>query len=208
MLKNADCKKILLTGFEPFGGYSENSSWEVAQRVASYGVEMSAVEVVAVQLPVSFARVGEVLRSAIELHTPDLVIMLGQTTATDCVRLERVALNIMDSVMGDNDGSKPDEEPIYEGEESALFTSLPIKRLRSAIEAQGVAVKISNSAGLYVCNRTYYEALRLCKERAMQAIFVHLPLFDEQQQPQNIKKPTMPLADMAKAVQAIIEIKI
>ena len=208
MLKNADCKKILLTGFEPFGGYSENSSWEVAQRVASYGVEMSAVEVVAVQLPVSFARVGEVLRSAIELHTPDLVIMLGQTTATDCVRLERVALNMMDSVMGDNDGSKPDEEPIYEGEESALFTSLPIKRLRSAIEAQGIAVKISNSAGLYVCNRTYYEALRQCKERAMQAIFVHLPLFDEQQQPQNIKKPTMPLADMAKAVQAIIEIKI
>ena len=208
MLKNADCKKILLTGFEPFGGYSENSSWEVAQRVASYGIEMRAVEVVAVQLPVSFARVGEVLRSAIELHTPDLVIMLGQTTATDCVRLERVALNMMDSVMGDNDGSKPDEEPIYEGEESALFTSLPIKRLRSAIEAQGIAVKISNSAGLYLCNRTYYEALRLCKERAMQAIFVHLPLFDEQQQPQNIKKPTMPLADMAKAVQAIIEIKI
>ena len=208
MLKNADCKKILLTGFEPFGGYSENSSWEVAQRVASCGIEMRAVEVVAVRLPVSFARIGEVLRSAIELHTPDLVIMLGQTTATDCVRLERVALNMMDSVMGDNDGSKPDEEPIYEGEESALFTSLPIKRLRSAIEAQGIAVKISNSAGLYVCNRTYYEALRLCKERAMQAIFVHLPLFDEQQQPQNIKKPTMPLADMAKAVQAIIEIKI
>lgn len=200
--------RVLLTGFEPFGGYSENSSWEVAQRVASCGIEMRTIEVVAVRLPVSFARVGEVLRPAIELHIPDLVIMLGQTTATDCVRLERVALNMMDSVMGDNDGSKPDEEPIYEGEESALFTSLPIKRLRSAIEAQGIAVKISNSAGLYVCNRTYYEALRLCKERAMQAIFVHLPLFDEQQQPQNIKKPTMPLADMAKAVQAIIEIKI
>ena len=195
--------KVLVTGFEPFGRFSENSSWEVAQRVASCGVE--GAEVVAVQLPVSFARVGEVLRSAIELHIPDLLIMLGQTTATDCVRLERVALNMMDSVMGDNDGAKPDEEPIYEGEESALFTSLPIKQLRSAIEEQGIAVKISNSAGLYVCNRTYYEALRLCKERAMQAIFIHLPLFDGQQQPENIKKPTMPLEDMAKAVQTIIE---
>ena len=195
--------KVLVTGFEPFGRFSENSSWEVAQRVASCGVE--GAEVVAVQLPVSFARVGEVLRSAIELHIPDLLIMLGQTTATDCVRLERVALNMMDSVMGDNDGSKPDEEPIYEGEESALFTSLPIKQLRSAIEEQGIAVKISNSAGLYVCNRTYYEALRLCKERAMQAIFIHLPLFDGQQQPENIKKPTMPLEDMAKVVQTIIE---
>ena len=195
--------RVLVTGFEPFGEYSENSSWEVAQRVASCGVEEA--EVVAAQLPVSFVRVGEVLRSAIELHTPDLLIMLGQSTVTDRIKLERVALNMMDSAVGDNDGTTPDEEPIYENEDNALFTSLPIKRLRRAIEEQGVSVKISNSAGLYVCNLTYYEALRLCKERAMQAIFLHLPLFDEQQQPQNIKKPTMPLADMAKAVQTIIE---
>lgn len=197
--------KVLITGFEPFGGYTDNSSWEVVQRVASCGVEGVDVEVVAVQLPVSFARVGEVLRSAIELHTPDLVIMLGQTTATDCVRLERVALNMMDSAMGDNDGVKPDEEPIYKGEESALFTLLPIKRLRSAIEAKGINVKISNSAGLYVCNRTYYEALRLCREReGLQAIFVHLPLCEGQTLSQPDKK-SMPLGDMCRAVQTIIE---
>ena len=67
--------RVLVTGFEPFGKFSENSSWEVAQRVASCGVEEA--EVVAAQLPVSFVRVGEVLRSAIELHTPDLLICLG-----------------------------------------------------------------------------------------------------------------------------------
>ena len=196
---------VLLTGFEPFGGYTDNSSWEVAQRVASCGVEGVDVEVVAVQLPVSFARVGEVLRSAIELHTPDLVIMLGQTTTTDCVRLERVALNMMDSRKADNDGYIADEEPICEGEESALFTSLPIKILRSAIEAQGIAVKITNSAGLYVCNRTYYEALRLCREReGLQAIFVHLPLCEGQTLSQTDKK-SMPLGDMCRAVQTIIE---
>ena len=190
---------VLLTGFEPFGGYTDNSSWEVAQRVASCGVEGVDVEVVAVQLPVSFARVGEVLRSAIELHTPDLVIMLGQTTTTDCVRLERVALNMMDSRKADND------EPIYEGEESALFTSLPIKSFRSAIEVQGIAVKITNSAGLYVCNRTYYEALRLCREReGLQAIFVHLPLCEGQILSQPDKK-SMLLGDMCRAVQTIIE---
>ena len=194
--------KVLITGFEPFGEYSENSSWAVAQRVASCGVEEA--EVVAVQLPVSFARVGEALKGAIELHTPDLLIMLGQSTVTDRIKLERVALNMMDSAVGDNDGATPDEEPIYKGEESALFTSQPIKRLHSAIDEKGIAVKISNSAGLYVCNRTYYEALRMCKERAMQAIFVHLPLFDGQQ-PQNNKKMTMPLENMVKAIQTIIE---
>lgn len=197
--------RVLLTGFEPFGGYTDNSSWEVAQGVASCGVEGVDVEVVAVQLPVSFARVGEVLRSAIESHTPDLVIMLGQTTTTDCVRLERVALNMMDSHKADNDGYIADEEPIYEGEEIALFTSLPIKSFRSAIEAQGIAVKITNSAGLYVCNRTYYEALRLCREReGLQAIFVHLPLCEGQTSSQPDKK-SMPLGDMCRAVQTIIE---
>mgnify|MGYP003554454037 FL=1 len=102
---------------------------------------------------------------------------------------------MMDSALGDNDGVKPDEEPIYKGEESALFTLLPIKRLRSAIEAKGINVKISNSAGLYVCNRAYYEALRLCKERAMQAIFVHLPLYEGQ----TTAKPEKPIGSMDSA---------
>ena len=193
---------VLVTGFEPFGEYSENSSWAVAQKVASCAIK--GAEVVAERLPVSFARAGTVLRSAIELHTPDLVIMLGQSGTTDRVKLERVALNMMDSANGDNDGTKPDEEPIYKGEDNALFTSLPIKQLRSAIEAQGIAVKISNSAGLYVCNRIYYEALRMCKERAMQAIFVHLPLCEEQTSHQTDNK-TIPLGDMCRAVETIIE---
>jgi pyroglutamyl-peptidase len=194
--------RAIVTGFEPFGDYSENSSWEVARTVASCDVD--GVEIVAVQLPVSFARVGGALRCAVEQHTPDLLIMLGQSSATDRIRLERVALNLMDSAMGDNDGFKPNEEPIYDGEESALFTTLPIKHLRRAIDEQGISVKISNSAGLYVCNRIYYEALRMCKERAMQAIFVHLPLCEEQTSHQTDKK-SMTLGEMCRAVQTIIE---
>ena len=194
--------RVLVTGFEPFGEYSENSSWEVARQVVSCGV--IGAEVVAEQLPVSFARVSEDLRCAIELHTPDLLIMLGQSAAADRIKLERVALNMMDSAMGDKDGAKPDEDPIDENGAAALFTSLPIKKMRSAIEAKGINVKISNSAGLYVCNCAYYEALRMCKERAMQAIFIHLPLYEGQTSPRRDKK-TMPLGDMCRAVQTIIE---
>lgn len=195
-------RKILITGFEPFGSYAENSSWEAAKKVASFGVFNA--DIATECLPVSFVRAPMALREAIDRHTPDVVIMLGQSATADRIKLERVALNMMDSAMCDNDGAKPDEEPIYEGEERALFTSLPIKHLRSAIEAQGIAVKISNSAGLYVCNRVYYEALRLCKERAMQAIFIHLPLYEEQTSNQPDKK-SMPLGDMCRAVQTIIE---
>lgn len=195
--------RVLVTGFEPYGNYSENSSWKAAQQIAFCSIE--GVEVVAKLLPVSFSRVGKVLRSAIELHSPDLLILLGQSAAVDNIKLERVALNMMDSRNADNDGYTPNEVPIDKNGATALFTSLPIKALRSAIEAKGINVKISNSAGLYVCNRLYYEALQLCCERgAMQAIFVHLPLYEGQTSPQTDKR-TMPLGDMCRAIQTIIE---
>ena len=89
--------RLLLTGFEPFGGYAENSSWEVAKAVASCGV--LGVEVIAEQLPVSFHRVEAMLRTFVERHRPDVIIMLGQSALTDRVKLERVALNMMDSRM-------------------------------------------------------------------------------------------------------------
>ena len=193
--------KVLITGFEPFGGYSYNSSWEVARRVSITCVE--GVEVFAEQLPVSFQRVEGVLRDAVERHRPDVLIMLGQSALADGVRLERVALNMMDSVMGDNDGYKPCEETIYEGEDNALFTTMPIKQLHKALADFAIPAKISNSAGLYVCNRTYYGALRLCNERAIKAIFVHLPLF-ENQTSDNANAKKMPLVDMVKAIEIII----
>lgn len=193
--------KVLITGFEPFGGYSYNSSWEVASRVSAICVE--GVEVFAEQLPVSFQRVEGVLRDAVEIHRPDVLIMLGQSALADGVRLERVALNMMDSVMGDNDGYKPCEETIYEGEDNALFTTMPIKQLHKALADFAIPAKISNSAGLYVCNRTYYGALRLCDERAIKAIFVHLPLF-ENQTSDNANAKKMPLVDMVKAIEIII----
>jgi pyroglutamyl-peptidase len=109
----------------------------------------------------------------------------------------------MDSVMEDNDGYKPCEEIIYEGENNALFTTMPIKQLHKALADFAIPAKISNSAGLYVCNRTYYGALRLCNERAIKAIFVHLPLFENQTSDSaNAKK--MPLVDMVKAIEIII----
>lgn len=194
--------KILITGFEPFGDYAENSSWEAVKKVASFGVFNA--DIATECLPVSFVRAPMTLREAIDRHTPDVVIMLGQSATANCIKLERVALNMMDSAMGDNDGAKPDEEPIDEDGVTALFTSIPIKILRSAIEAKGINVKISNSAGLYVCNRTYYEGLRICRERGARAIFVHLPLYEGQTSPHRDKK-NMPLGDMCRAIQTIIE---
>ena len=194
--------RVLLTGFEPYWDYPENSSWAVAEKVAACGVE--GADIAIEQMPVSFSRVAVALHNAIEKHNPEVIIMLGQSGGSDKVKLERVALNLMDAKLADNDGYTPNEEPINTETPTALFTNTPIKALRAAIEEQGISVKISNSCGLYVCNRLYYEALMLCNERHMKAIFVHLPFYEGQPSAKQ-EKPTMPLSDMAKAIQTIIE---
>ena len=193
--------RVLLTGFEPFGKYNENSSWAVAEKVAACGVV--GAEVMVKRLPVSFAGVGTALRRAVEECHPDVIIMLGQCAGVDYIKLERIAINMMDATTPDNDGYLPDEEPICADGAATLFTNTDIKELRGAVEEQGIPAKVSNSAGLYVCNRTYYEALRLCNERpGMKALFVHLPLYEGQ--PSAVEEqPTMPLDEMLKAVWGI-----
>lgn len=195
--------RVLLTGFEPFGSLDTNVSWEVAKRVAE--MSLGAVDLAIEQMPVSFGRVAEALRDAVGRHNPDIILSLGQSGSGDSVKLERVALNMMDSKMGDNDGYTPDEEPIDRDGDAALFTSLPIKSLRSAIEAKGINTVISNSAGLYVCNRLYYEALRLERERpGLRALFIHLPYYAGQRGVA-VDKRTMPLASLTDAVITIIQ---
>ena len=119
--------KILVTCFEPFGIYSDNSSRAVANKMVDLHLEGVAIE----QMPVSFQRVAAAFNKAIEKHQPEVIIMLGQSSLATAVKLERVALNLMDSSKGDSDGYKPDEVPIHCGEHEAMFTTLPIKKRRS-----------------------------------------------------------------------------
>lgn len=192
--------RILLTGFEPFGNYKENSSWAVAEKVAACGIE----GVYAALLPVSFSSVAAAFRKAVEECRPNFVIMLGQAAGIDYIKFERIAVNMMDAVKADNDGYIPDEEPICQDGTAALFTNTNIKELRTAIEELGIPAKVSNSAGLYVCNRLYYEALQLCREiPGMKALFVHLPLCAEKVSA-SAGQPGMPLEDMIKSIQTII----
>ena len=160
--------KLLLTAFEPFGGAESNITQSILSllpdSIADWAIEK-------VCLPVSFKRAPIVLREAIATYSPDLVIMLGQCPAGENIRLERFAINMMDSTKGDNDGYIPNEETIYPYQPLALQTPLSIKELERFCTDNVQPVQVSNSAGLYVCNRVYYEALYLHQ----QAIFMHVP---------------------------------
>lgn len=172
--------RFLVTGFELFGGNTANSSQETVKEVACD--EFGDVEVLTGKLPVSFKRAGVAICRLIDETKPDVVIMLGQSGKSDCIKIERVALNLMDSSKGDNDGYIPDEETICFGTPAAYFTKMPVKALRDCLMQSGIPAKISNSAGLYVCNRAYFAALHHIATTGgnTKAVFVHLPRISEE----------------------------
>ena len=186
--------RYLITGFEPFGGESINSSQETVNAVASD--EFGDIEIVRGLLPVSFKRSGIAMCGLIDETEPDVVIMLGQSGKSDRVKIERIAVNLMDAKKPDNDGYTPDEDCIVSDGPSAYFSSLPVKHLQHHLVENGIPADISNSAGLYVCNTAYFNALHhisiLGKE--IKAVFVHLPKISEQR----------PLSKLLKAVKQLI----
>jgi pyroglutamyl-peptidase len=155
---------ILLTFFEPFGGSETNISQQVAEEIVADGLIKCC-------LPVSFKRSPQVLREAIERYQPQFILSLGQCAEGEKIRLERFAINMMDSAKGDNDGYCPDEQTIVDNAPLALRTCMNIKQLYTECVNVGLPVIISNSAGLYVCNRIYWEALCYIPN----ALFVHIP---------------------------------
>lgn len=155
---------ILLTCFEPYGSADTNISQQVAEGIEAEGV-------IKLLLPVSFKRAPEVLREAIERYQPTFILSLGQCAESEKIRLERFAMNLMDSAKGDNDGYCPDEQAIVDNAPLALRTGVNIKQLHADCVNAGLPVILSNSAGLYVCNRIYWEALCYTS----MALFVHIP---------------------------------
>ena len=186
---------ILLTGFEPFGGSEINASWETAVRVEQLPPKGVIVETM--QLPVSFKRAGETIRRVLHEKHPDVVVMLGQRGKGTSIDIERIAINLMDAINPDNDGYQPQEQAITADEEAAYFSNLPVKVLRDALLQKNIPARVSNSAGLYVCNSTYYNALEEIHKLQLptKAAFVHLPKISAD----------FPLAMLVEAVKIIID---
>ena len=171
--------KVLVTGFEPFGGSEVNSSWETAVRVGQLAPKDVCMETLL--LPVSFMRAGKKIREALREKRPDVLVMLGQRGKGESIDIERIAINMMDASSPDNEGYHPQEQTIVEWGEAAYFSNLPVKTLRDALLHRGIPARVSNSAGLYVCNSTYYNALNEIYEQGLptKALFIHLPIISE-----------------------------
>lgn len=170
--------RILVTGFEPFGGQSLNPSWEVAR--ALHGASLDGAQVTAVQLPCVFAQALPTLQDALKMHRPDIVLALGQAEGRCDFSVERVAINVIDARIPDNAGEQPIDVPVIADGPVAYFSTLPIKSLVLGLRASGFAASVSQTAGTFVCNQVFYALQHALAGQGVHSGFVHLPLLPEQ----------------------------
>ena len=194
--------KILVTGFDPFGGEKVNPALEAVKSLPSviHGAEIRWVEI-----PTVFYQSAEVLEAEIVRYQPDVVLCIGQAGGRASLTPERVAINQDDARIPDNQGNQPIDTPIRLDGEAAYFSTLPIKAMVQAINEVGLPATVSNTAGTFVCNHLMYQALYLADKKFpnMRAGFMHIPYMTEQV----VNKPntaSMCLRDIVRGIEAAI----
>ena len=190
--------KVLLTGFEPFGTATSNPSGEIVKQI-------SGDNIVTAILPVTYAQSAERLLSLINQHNPDVVLCLGQAEGRTQITPEKVAINLDDARLADNEGVLRNDVKILDNGPDAYFTTLPIREMVEAIKAAGVPASVSLSAGAFLCNHVFYVAQNKFAGTKVRSGFIHVPLMDSQA-PEFPGMPTMPLDQMVKAVRAMLEV--
>jgi pyroglutamyl-peptidase len=202
-MTRADAPRILLTGFEPFDGESINPSWEVVQ--ALHGQCIAGHRVQAIRLPVSFRGALSTIDAGLQQHRPAIVLAVGQAGGRARLSFERIAVNLIDARIPDNDGQQPIDRPVIPAAPAAYFATVPVKARRIAAEAAGVPAELSHSAGCYVCNAVFF-ALMHALARCPQARggFVHLPWLPAQAA-RHPGQPSLSLAQMIRGLEHALQ---
>lgn len=191
---------VLLTGFEPFGGDPVNPSGEAVRLVAA--AWDGAAALVTEILPVTFAGAGTRLRGLIAAHSPAVVIATGLAGGRTAIGIERVAVNLRDARISDNDGAQPVDVPVVAGAGAAAFATLPVKAIAAAIADAGIPAEVSYSAGTFVCNDVFFTALDAAPA-GVRAGFIHVP-YAAGHAPAG--QPAVAVSDLARALRIAIDV--
>lgn len=195
--------KILVTGFDPFGGEKVNPALEAVKKLPD---TINGADIVKVEIPTVFHKSADILEEKIKAENPDAILCIGQAGGRTGLTPERVAINQDDARIPDNEGKQPIDVAIREDGEPAYFSSLPIKAMVEYIQKAGLPASVSNTAGTFVCNHLMYQAIYLAKKHApfAKAGFMHIPYMMEQV----VDKPNtaaMNLDDIARGIEVAIE---
>lgn len=190
-------KKLLITGFEPFGGESLNASWEAVNLLAN---KIGEYELTKLLLPVVFDEASKVAINRASQLNPDAILCVGQAGGRSAITPEFVAINLRHALTPDNKGNKPQDEPVILGGETAYFCTLPARKMVSGIKSIGIPSQLSYSAGTYVCNDLFYTLLAHYGGSNTRVGFIHIPYCTEQN-----KTPSMALSEVVKGLTIAIE---
>jgi len=190
-------KKILVTGFEPFGGETINPSWEAVKLIPDV---INGAELIKAPVCVEYEKSSHELKRLIAGYAPDAVICCGQAGGRKTVTPEMCAINRDHAEAPDNAGEVRRYMEIIPGGANAYFTSLPVEEMVEKVKKAGVICAPSFSAGTYVCNHIYYTLLSVMEK----GLFVHVPFIPQQVEGKNL--PAMELCDIAKAVEIIVSV--
>ena len=195
--------KLLLTAFSPFGGEKINPSLEAVKLVKDKILE---TDIIKLEVPTVFGKSIKIVADAIEKEKPDYVLCIGQAGGRYGITPERVAINIDDARIPDNEGNQPIDRPIFADGEPAYFSNLPVKAMVEEIRKEGLPASLSNSAGTYVCNHLMYGVLYTLskKYKGVKGGFIHVPFIPEQTVDKP-DKPSMSLTDIVRGLEAAIK---
>ena len=173
-------KKLLITGFDPFGGESVNPSWEAVKLLPD---TVGNYQLHKLQIPTVFGLAPQKVLEAARAIEPDVIISVGQAGTRDSVTPERIGINMRSARIADNAGRIPVEESIVPGGPDGLFSTLPVAAMVDAIRAANLPAAISNTAGTFVCNDTLYCLLHRYQGTSVRCGFIHVPWLPEQGTP-------------------------
>ena len=195
--------RLLLTGFEPFAGDTRNPSADLVAAIAA--APPPDLTLATAILPVAFARLDAALDAAIAAAAPDVVLALGLAGGRTELSVERIAVNLDDARIADNDGDQPLDRPVVAGGPAAYFASVPVKAMVAAMREAGAPAQVSHTAGTFACNHVFFRAAHLAatSRPGMRAGFIHLPYLP-QQAAAHRNAPSMALATMLAGLRAAI----
>lgn len=193
--------KILVTGFDPFGGEKTNPAIEAVKRIDE---NIEGAEIIKLEIPTVFNKSADVVEEKIKEVNPDVILSVGQAGGRYDITVERVAINEDDARIADNEGNQPIDTKIREDGEAAYFASIPIKAIVEEIKSEGIPASVSNSAGTFVCNHIMYQDLYLAEKYGnIKAGFIHVPFLPEQVLDKK-NTSSMSLEDIVKGLNAAI----
>ncbi len=190
-------KKLLITGFDPFGGQNVNPSWLAVERLPEVVGDFALCKL---RIPTVFGDAAQAVLDRAAGSHPDVILCIGQAGGRSAVTPERIAVNIRDARIPDNRGNLVRGAPVVPGGPAAYFSTVPVKEMAAAICALDIPGAVSNSAGTFVCNDVLYTLLHHYHGTATRVGFVHVPYLPEQ------GAPSLALDTTAAALAAAIKV--